>query len=934
MRRILLTVLILFAGLFSKAQDKREPADSLVRLMSAQQAELTQERGRNIRKVYGPARFLHNGTYLLCDTAYWDVDLRVIKAIGHVKILQDETVLSSEKLDYLIDDNLAMFRGTLVQLQDKDGNTLRTRNLDYNTKDSLAIFRNGGAMRDKDGQLVESDTGKYDSKTKIFDFTDNVNMFTDSVFIKTGKLKYYSEQNVAYFMEGVDIWRNADMLSAGSGRYDRQEETFHFYKNVHGMSDRQEGWADTLAFCKLTGDMELHGNIQLTDEQRRLWSFGENAWYVDSLDRLVMSVDATIIAEIKEEQQGQRAKIDTLFMAADSIVRRSFRKCDVDSMEVVRANKRLEDISIDPVSEYRRKAAEEAKKAAEDKQKEIDEQMGKKPAGGGLKSGDEAKPATAEQKKPGAIAEAGEENEGDGENPPEKSGDDGEDQPEKTGDGEGEKDKEPEEVKEPLDTTAVNFLEAIGKVRIFKSDIQARCDSLAYTDLDSLARLYIEPLVWNETNRQYAADSLFLQIVNQKLKKASFQSNAFITIQEDSLQFDQIRGTEMTAYFDTTTALERFDAMGGASAVFYLEENEVLATVNKVESKMLSAYFEKGQIDRIYYFDSPKNDAYPTAQLRGEDKQMKGFKWNPELRPAGKDDITPYSIRLSQRHEYESRPEAAFRQTELYFPGYMKQVRASLLAREQARIRSRHLRDSLALNERAAADSAANVASIRGPVVDAGEVKADADSVSALPGGSLKASSDSVAHPKPFLPGKDSLGRALPDSLSASALPDSLSTAALPDSLSAAKAASVPDSLSAGGTSPAAPELSPEELKKLAAERKRAERDSLAAARQAKREARWAELDARDAEKEAIKAAKKQERYRKMVAKKLVIRDRNQAREQKYLERYLEKYRKQKERRDARRAEKASKNKERRNALLAKKAYENQQEDNGNSETQ
>ena len=80
-RPALILCLLLSAVLPLSAQkkaDRQQPTDSLVRLMSAQSAELIQERGRNYRKVIGPARFLHNKTYLICDTAYWDVDIHII----------------------------------------------------------------------------------------------------------------------------------------------------------------------------------------------------------------------------------------------------------------------------------------------------------------------------------------------------------------------------------------------------------------------------------------------------------------------------------------------------------------------------------------------------------------------------------------------------------------------------------------------------------------------------------------------------------------------------------------------------------------------------------------------------------------------------------------------------------------------------------------
>ena len=174
LKKIFLCVLAAMAGFPLFAQQEQEQ-DSLVVLISAKSAQMVDIEGASYRKVIGPARFLHNNTYLLCDTALWNVETRIIDAWGDVSILQEETVLTSEKLTYLIDNDLAQFRGTLVQLQDKDHNILRTRYLDYNTQDSVAIFSKGAAMRDKDGQIIESIDGTYDSKIKKFTFDRNVN---------------------------------------------------------------------------------------------------------------------------------------------------------------------------------------------------------------------------------------------------------------------------------------------------------------------------------------------------------------------------------------------------------------------------------------------------------------------------------------------------------------------------------------------------------------------------------------------------------------------------------------------------------------------------------------------------------------------------------------------------------------------------------------
>lgn len=224
MRRLLLVpVLIALLPFLGWAQQK-EQTDSLVRLLSATRMEQVDRNGDNYRKVIGPARFLHNNTYLICDTAFWNMNTSIIECINNVSIVQEGTKLTSDKLIYLVDEDLAQFRGILVQLEDKDGNTLRTRHLDYNTRDSVAVFRFGGAMRDKDGQIIESIDGSYDSKIKLFSFRKNVNMFTDSVFIKTTSLDYYSESGMAYFGTETDAWKEENMLSSDSGWYDRMKE--------------------------------------------------------------------------------------------------------------------------------------------------------------------------------------------------------------------------------------------------------------------------------------------------------------------------------------------------------------------------------------------------------------------------------------------------------------------------------------------------------------------------------------------------------------------------------------------------------------------------------------------------------------------------------------------------------------------------------------
>ena len=105
--KVLFPILLLLSVIPLYAQQETE-RDSLVRLIEAKAASLEDTNGVQYRKVIGPARFLHNDTYLLCDTALWEVKSNIIHAIGHVQIIQENTFLTSDKIDYFVEQDLAI----------------------------------------------------------------------------------------------------------------------------------------------------------------------------------------------------------------------------------------------------------------------------------------------------------------------------------------------------------------------------------------------------------------------------------------------------------------------------------------------------------------------------------------------------------------------------------------------------------------------------------------------------------------------------------------------------------------------------------------------------------------------------------------------------------------------------------------------------------
>jgi len=826
--------------------------NSKVKLISAKSAQLVDEGGRNYRKVIGPARFFHNDTYLLCDTAFWDVNTNIIDAIGHVKIIQDRTQLTSNTLQYVVDENMAKFRGSLVQLEDKDKNTLRTRYLDYNTKDSVAVFQDGAAMRDKDGQVIESRFGTYDSKAHLFVFNDRVNMYLDTTFVKTSRLEYRTDLSTAYFGYGTDMWQDDNMLSANDGWYDRGRELFFFRRNVHLMTKDQEAWSDSLYYHRVPNDVEMLGKVELMDTTRNVFALAGRFEYVDSLSRVTMTREPAVMSVTEEN-----SRRDTTYVGGEKLIYQTVKMCDIPEATVSDAAKRLKDLEGDPVMEYRRKAAEAAAKAAEEAAKN-----------------DPNRPREAQQAQQAQRAQQPQQEQKEQKEQKQNPGGEqtpavrdslmtaGADSLMTAGALAAAADTVATVVETPKDTSKVAFMWGVKRVRLFRKDMQMACDSLAYNDLDSLVRLYRDPIFFNEGNRQYASDSIYVVVRNQRAERANLMSNAFITIQEDSVSFDQIRGTEMVAYFDSTSTLTRFDALGGAASLFFLAENDALATVNKVESKMIYATFVEGNLDKIYYFEDPKNDGYPTVQLPGEEKTLKGFRWEPEKRPSSPADVTSLVPRSGQRTAYLARPHAQFKETEIYFPGHIRKVYRDIAIRDslsvlRARERQRQ-KDSLARAVPEAAEPDLTQPDLTQPVDTVGAVDAVTDTLrTAL---------------------ADSLGTAL----------DSLRTAPS-DSLGAAA--------SAEDAAPLVREQTEKERKALEKQKAAEEKARQKAEKQAAQEAKWAEQDRRYEEKKAAKEQKKLQKERAKKLKALRKLEKKARKERRTFERYLERERRRAERR-------------------------------------
>jgi lipopolysaccharide export system protein LptA len=183
-------------------------------------------------------------------------------------------------------------------------------------------------------------------------------------------------------------------------------------------------------------------------------------------------------------------------------------------------------------------------------------------------------------------------------------------------------------------------------VKIFKPDLQGKCDSLVYTMSDSTIRLFVMPVLWSGLN-QLSSDSLSIQMANSKIERAYLVNNSFVVSKadtlehgdKDSLRFNQIRGKNMTGYF-AENKLYRLNVNGNGQTIYYTKNNKQKITgVNRADCSDLVIGVNENKVQRITLLKDPAGTLYPVKETTAHDMRLKGFTWQEEKRPKTKEDI-------------------------------------------------------------------------------------------------------------------------------------------------------------------------------------------------------------------------------------------------------------------------------------------------------
>lgn len=190
------------------------------------------------------------------------------------------------------------------------------------------------------------------------------------------------------------------------------------------------------------------------------------------------------------------------------------------------------------------------------------------------------------------------------------------------------------------DTARTRIVKAYYNVRVFKSDLQAVADSVYYGMVDSMFRFMGSPMIWSEGS-QINADTIFMQIKNNKMDNALLKDNAFmVNAVLDTLKFNQLKGRKITAFFANNN-IDRLFVDGNAENLVF-STNDKTNTITEMfhdRSSRIKVKMEGKKV--IDYVSIRKVDqkVYPFKLVTQEIEVLPGFLWKPEDRPKSVEDM-------------------------------------------------------------------------------------------------------------------------------------------------------------------------------------------------------------------------------------------------------------------------------------------------------
>lgn len=182
-------------------------------------------------------------------------------------------------------------------------------------------------------------------------------------------------------------------------------------------------------------------------------------------------------------------------------------------------------------------------------------------------------------------------------------------------------------------------MRAYHKVRAYRTDVQAVCDSLVYNSKDSCLTMYTDPILWQGA-QQLIGEEIKVYMNDSTIDWAHIINQALAVEQKDSIHYNQVSGKEMMAYFDKGE-MRRVDVNGSVLVVFYPveERDSTLIGMDYTEGSFLRMLIKDRRMERGSFIGKATGTMYPLEQAPADKMKLPSFVWFDYIRPRSKEDI-------------------------------------------------------------------------------------------------------------------------------------------------------------------------------------------------------------------------------------------------------------------------------------------------------
>lgn len=302
---------ILFLNLFAfillvsaaNAQQTRK-----IKLVQADLMSYDKRLGPDVQRILGNAIFEHDGAFLYCDSAHLNNASNSMKAYSRVHIKSSDTLnLYGDSIYYSGETRIAEVFDH-VKLIDKQ-TVLTTDKLIFDRNTGIAYYLTGGHIVN-DQNTLDSRRGYYHTNTKDFFFRDDVVLVNPDYVMNCDTLRYNTQSKISYFKGPTTIKGKETDIYAENGWYNTITDISEFNENARVKNGDQVLTGDSLYYERKNGYGQAFRNIQVIDTVQDILITGQYALYQKPLGY-------TMITQRPEALFLE--KNDTLFLHSDTM---------------------------------------------------------------------------------------------------------------------------------------------------------------------------------------------------------------------------------------------------------------------------------------------------------------------------------------------------------------------------------------------------------------------------------------------------------------------------------------------------------------------------------------------------------------------------------------------------------------------------------------